>query len=278
MAKTIIECALTGAITPKEIAPDIPTTPKEIAEDAVRVWKAGASIVHIHTRDENQRGCMDPKQFKEICERIRDNTDLVLNLTTAGGPTPTEEARWEHVLENLPEMCSYDCGSFNWLPGDRAYLNEVPFLQGLGKVCIENKIRPEIEIFDVGQINAAKWFFETGYLEAPMYFDFVLGVLGASQATPQMVEFMKDMLPEGSNWTALGIGKDHLPILYTAIVHGGHVRVGLEDNVYYAKGVKATNEQLVARAARVIKEFNNEVATPDETRQILRLGKYYDAE
>lgn len=271
MAKTIITAALTGAVTPKSANPNIPLTPKEIAEDAIRVWKEGAAVVHLHMRDDNGMGCMDLAKFRESVERIRDNTDLVINLTTSGGPTPDDESRFAQVVELLPEICSFDAGTFNWLPGG-PFMNTAEFLRKLGKVCIETGTKPEIEVFDSGMINAAMYFMQKEHiLEAPLHFQFVLGVTGMAKATPDVVTYLHGMLPADCTWSALGVGSGHLPVLLTTLALGGHVRVGLEDNIYYAKGQLATNAQLVARAARIIREANNEVATPDDARAILNL-------
>lgn len=271
MAKTIITAALTGAVTPKSANPNIPLTPKEIAEDAVRVWKEGAAVVHLHMRDDNGMGCMDLAKFRETVERIRDTTDLVINLTTSGGPTPDDESRFAQVVELLPEMCSFDAGTFNWLPGG-PFMNTAEFLRKLGKVCMETGTKPEIEVFDSGMINAAMYFMQKEHiLEAPLHFQFVLGVTGMAKATPDVVTYLHGMLPSDCTWSALGVGAGHLPVLLTTLALGGHVRVGLEDNIYYAKGQLATNSQLVARAARIIREANNEVATPDDARAILNL-------
>ena len=271
--KTIITAALTGAVTPKTANPNIPLTPKEIAEDAYRAWKAGAAIVHLHMRDDQGYGCMDVSKFKETVDRIRNTTDLVINCTTSGGPTPKDEDRYAHVIALEPEMCSFDAGTFNWLPGG-PFMNTADFLRGLGKVCMEHKVKPEIEVFDSGMINAAVYFNEKEHiLETPMHFQFVLGVNGMAKATPQVVTHLYDMLPKGSTWSALGIGAGHLPVLLTTLALGGNVRVGLEDNIYYSKGQLATNVQLIERAARLICENNCEVATPDEAREILNLRK-----
>ncbi len=269
--KTIITAALTGAVTPKALNPSVPLTPAEIAEDAVKVWKKGAAIVHLHMRDEKGMGTMDKKRFKETFERIRDNTDLVINLTTSGGPG-TDEERFAHLLELKPEMCSYDVGTFNWLPG-MVFMNSPEFLRKLGKVCIENNIKPEIEAFDYGMINAAVYFQQKEHVlpEGSLHFQLCLGVTGQAKATPYNVARMAELLPENATWSAFGVGSGHLPVLYTAVACGGHVRVGLEDNVYYSKGVLADNSMLVERAARVIREFGNEVATPDDARKILDL-------
>ena len=271
MAKTIITAALTGAVTPRSANPYVPLTPKEFAEDAVRVWKEGAAIVHLHMRDDAGAGCMDLERFRETVARIRDQTDLVINLTTSGGPTPDDESRFAHVIELLPEMCSFDAGTFNWLPGP-PFMNSAGFLRKLGRACADTGTKPEIEVFDTGMINAALYFMEKEQvLSAPLHFQFVLGVTGMAKATPSVVTHLYDMLPTGSTWSALGIGAGHLPVLYTTLALGGHVRVGLEDNIYYSKGQLATNTTLVARAARLIREYGNEVASPDDARSLLGL-------
>lgn len=272
MAKTIITCALTGAVTPKDKNPAVPITPKEIADDAIKVWKAGASIVHIHMRDENGNGTMDHVRFKETFDRIRDNTDLVINLTTSGDLEATEEERMAHIIECKPEMASFDITTVNLEP-DGLFENNIPFLTKLSKVMLENHVKPEVEIFDLGAIDAINYFRNLGLLESPTHVQFVLGTFSSAQSTTETLVFLKNQLPPDCTWSALGIGKGHLPIMYAALSMGGHIRVGLEDNMYYARGQMATNEMLVARAARVIREMNDEPATPDEAREILGLVK-----
>ncbi len=269
MAKTIISAALTGAATPKKLNPNIPTTPEEIAKDAVACWKAGAAIVHLHMRDENGIGTMDHERFAETVKLIREQSDVVLNLTTSGG-LGTDEVRMQHLIELKPEMASFDAGTFNWMPA-MVFENSPTFLEKLGKVMTEYGIKPECEVFDTGMLYNAEYYESKGFIKAPLHFQFVLGVGGAAPATVDELVHLHSLLPEGATWSALGVGVAHLPILYATIAMGGHVRVGLEDNVYYAKGVPATNVQLVERAARLIKEANNEVATSDDAREILGL-------
>lgn len=272
MAKTIITAALTGAVTPKSLNPDIPLTPKEIAEDAVRVWREGAAIVHLHMRDGEGNGCMDLEKFRETVTRIRETTDLVVNVTTSGGPTPDDESRFVHVQELDPEICTFDAGTFNWLPGP-PFMNTAEFLRKLGRVCIETGVKPEIEVFDYGMINAAEYYQKKEKVlpVGSLHFQLCLGVLGQAKAIPGNVTRMIELIPEGSTISGFGIGAGHMPCLYTLIASGAHVRVGLEDNVYYSKGVLATNSMLVARAARCIREYGNEVASPDDARAILSL-------
>lgn len=270
--KTIITAALTGAVTPKKKNPALPITPQEIAEDGIRCWKAGASVLHLHMRDDEGHGTMDAAKFRETVHILRNSCDAVLNLTTSGELGVTDERRMEHVLELKPEMATFDAGTIN--TGDGIFENSIPFLTKLGTVLNENNIKPEVEIMDMGMINTSKYFLKKGILKAPIHYQFVLsfGFSGAP-ATPDNLCYMRSQLPEGSTWSAFGVGSGHLPILYTALALGGNVRVGLEDNIYYAPGQLATNEMLVSRAARVIKEYGNEVATPADAREILGLGK-----
>lgn len=270
--KTIITAALTGAATPKAKNPNLPCTPKEIAEDGVRAWKAGAAILHLHMRDEEFKGTMDKERFKETVNILRGECDAVLNLTSSGEIAVPFERRMEHIALLKPEMATFDAGSINVLP-DGIFDNTVSFLTQLGTLLGENGIKPEVEIMDLGMMAAAEYYLKKGVLKAPIHYQFVLGFFSGAPATPQNLLYMLDRLPDGSTWSAFGIGKDHMPLLYTAIAAGGNVRVGLEDNLYYGPGELATNETLVARAARVILEYGNEVATPADAREILGLRK-----
>lgn len=270
--KVIITAALTGAMTPKDINPYIPLTPEEIAKDAYNCWKAGASVVHLHMRDDEGLGTMDKEKFKKTVELIKGykDCDVVINCTTSGDSRAGDEERMAHLKYVKPEMASYDAGSFNWMPGG-VFENSPKFLNELGILMGELDIKPEFEIFDSGMMGIVNYYKKKGVLKAPLHYQFVLGVLGGMEATVENLLYLKNKLPENSTWSAFGIGKDHLKILYATLALGGHVRVGLEDNVYYAKGVPATNVQLVERAKRLIEEFGKEVATPREAREILGL-------
>ena len=272
MAKTIITAALTGTATQ---SPRLPMTPKAIAEDAIACWKAGAAIVHLHMRDDNGLGTMDKERFRETQQRIRDNSDAIINMTTSGEfdlKHNSEERRMEHIIELHPEMASFDAGSINVANGD-IFDNTAAFLTKLGEVMLREGIKPEVEIMDRGMLAAADYYRAHGVLKDPVHYQFVLGFFSGAPATVDNLVYMKNCLPQGATWSAFGIGKAHLPILYTTLALGGHVRVGLEDNIYYRKDEYATNEQLVARAARLIRENNCEPATPDEAREILGLRK-----
>jgi 3-keto-5-aminohexanoate cleavage enzyme len=271
--KVVLTAALTGAVTPKSINEHIPTTPEEISEDAYRVWQAGASVVHFHMRDEDGLGTMSKERFKTTLDLLKQNhpdCDVVINCTTAGDSRAGDDDRMAHLPYVMPEIASYDAGSFNWTP-DGVFVNSPAFLEKLGQTMKDLGIKPEFEIFDAGMMGNVNYYASQGLLVAPLHFQFVLGVLGAMPATVENLVYLKSLLPQGSTWSAFGIGRDHLKIMYAALALDGHVRVGLEDNVYYSRGVKATNVTLVERAVRVIREFGKEVATPAEAREILSL-------
>lgn len=271
--KIILTTALTGAVTPKSINEHLPISPEEIAEDAYNCWKSGASIVHLHMRDDNAEGTMDASRFKKTIELIRahKDCDVIINCTSSGtNYIATYEQRMEH-FKTVPEieMGSFDSGTFTW-DCDRSFENKPDFLESLAKCMSENNILPECEIFDMGMLRNAVYYSKKGLLPSNLYCQIVLGVLGGAPATPAQLEFIVRNLPEGTKWSAFGIGKDHLPIMYAALALGADgIRVGLEDNVYYSKGVKATNVMLTSRAVRVIKNFDCEVASPAEAREIL---------
>jgi uncharacterized protein (DUF849 family) len=273
MSKTIITVATTGAWPTKEHNPNIPLTPKEIAADVYECWQAGAAIAHLHMRDAQGKGTMDKALFAETVALIREKCDIVLNLTTSGDLNATDETRMAHVIELKPELASYDCGSMNWMHSS-LFINHPLFLEKLGLTMKEAGTKPEIEVFDAGMLYNALHYLNKGVIDAPLHFQFVLGAAGGTAATVENLVYLKGLLPAGATWSALGIGAGHLPIHYATIALGGHVRVGMEDNVYYAKGRLAkSNAEFVARAGRLIKEFNNEIATPSDARQILNLRR-----
>jgi len=273
MSKTIITIATTGAWPTKENNPAVPLTPKEIAEDVYECWQAGAAVAHLHMRDAQGKGTMDKELFKETVSLIRAKCDIVLNLTTSGDINATDETRMAHLIELKPEMASFDAGSMNWMHA-ALFINHPAFLEKLGTVMIENGVKPEIEVFDAGMLYNALYYMKKGVIQAPPHFQFVLGAAGGTTATVENLVYLKGLLPPGATWSALGIGAGHLPIQFATLALGGHVRVGMEDNVMYAKGRLAKNNaEFVARAGRLIREANNEVATPDDARAILSLKK-----
>ncbi|MEH1739407.1 3-keto-5-aminohexanoate cleavage protein [Fusobacterium varium] len=271
MSKIIITVAPTGAWPSKKDNPNIPLTPEEIANDVYECYKAGASIAHLHMRDDMGKGTMDTKKFEETVKLIKEKCDIVINLTTSGDLNATDETRQAHLKSIKPDLASYDCGSMNWMHNS-LFINHPKFLEELGYTMQENNVKPEIEIFDAGMIYNSLYYIKKGVLKEPVHYQFVLGAAGGTVATVENLVYLKSLIPEGSTWSALGIGKGHIPILMTAIAMGGHVRVGMEDNVYYGPGELAvSNAQLVERAARLIKNSMNEVATPAEAREILGL-------
>lgn len=275
--KVILTAALTGAMTPKDMNPSVPITPEEIAEDAYKCWKAGAAIVHLHMRDDQGMGTMDKEKFKKTIELIKERTDcdVVINCTTSGDNKASYEERMAHLSYVKPEIASFDAGSFNWMPFG-IFDNSPQFLEPLGLKMKELGIKPELEIFDSGFMNVAGYYLKKEVLVAPCHYQFVLGVLGGMEATVKNLQFLYEMLPKGATWSAFGLGRHHMPIMYATLALGGHIRVGLEDNVYYSHGKLATNVSLVERAVRVIREIGKEPATPDEARQILSLKSSLD--
>ena len=260
---------MTGAAQSREKNPNLPCTPKEIAEDVIRVWKSGAAICHIHVRDDQFQSSMDTAKFRETVKRIRGECDVVLNLTSSTELDIPPEQRFAHIIELRPEMCSFNVGSIN-IP-DGILKSTVSFHRMLAQAVDEYGVKPEMEVFDAGWIPMAEFYVKEGILKAPLVFQLVLGFFNGIPATPESLVFLKSLLPAGSNWSAFGVGRAHLPILYTVLALGGNVRVGLEDNLYYSRGKLATNNDLVMRAVRIVEEFGNTVATPDDARQMLGL-------
>jgi uncharacterized protein (DUF849 family) len=276
-SKTIITVATTGAWPKKENNPNVPMTPAEIAEDIYDCWKAGAAIAHLHMRDGKGDGTMDKEKFRQTVELLRSShpdCDIVLNMTTSGALGASDEERMAHVQELRPEMASYDCGSMNWLHSS-VFLNTPPFLEELGKNLQAWGVKPEIEAFDPGMIANAAYYLKKGVLKAPLHFQFCMGCANGITGTMKNLIFMKESMEElcpGSTWSCFGVGHSALTMLYGAVALGGHIRVGMEDNVMYAKGQLAENNaQFVKRAVRVIEEFGKKAATPDEAREILGL-------
>ena len=276
--KRIITVATTGAWPQKEDNPHVPLTPEEISEDVYACWKAGAAIAHLHMRDDQGIGTMDKAKFRETVELLRANhpdCDIVLNMTTSGAADfPTEECRYAHIVELKPEMASYDCGSMNWMHTG-LFLNPPPFLEKLGRIMDENHIKPEIEAFDPGMIANAAYYLKRGVLKAPLHFQFCMGCANGIPGSIKNLLFMKETMEAlcpNSTWSCFGVGHTAMEILYSAVALGGGIRVGMEDNIMYAKGVLAeSNEQLVLRAKRVIEEYGCQVETPDEAREMLHL-------
>ena len=277
--KTIITAAVTGAWPKKENNPNVPMTPQEIADDVYACWKAGAAIAHLHMRDENGDGTMDTAKFEETVNLIHTkypDCDIILNLTTSGDIHADDEIRVAHVKKLKPEMASYACGSMNWLHSG-LFINSPKFLTDCGLLFQETNTKPEIEAFDPGMIGNAAYYIKKGVLKTPVHFQFCMGCANGIPGTMKNLIFMKETADElvgkgNYTWSCFGVGHSAMEMLYGAVALGGGIRVGMEDNVMYAKGQLAeSNVQFVERAARVIREYGNEVATPAEAREILGL-------
>ncbi len=274
MEKLIITAAITGSRLTRDVAPYIPITPDEIAQSAIECWDAGAAIVHIHVRDpKTGLGTQDLDVFRQVVEPLRERTDLLLCLTTSGipGRNLAIEERLK-PLELEPELASFDAGSINL--GGSAFINTPEFLEAAAKSMKEKRVKPELEIFDVGMMVTCLRMRDQGYLEEPLHFQFVLGTPWGSPATPKSFLHLYEHLPEDATWSIIGIGKGHLPMAMMGLILGGHIRVGMEDNIYYERGVLAkSNAEFVERIVRIAKEYGRETATPQEARGILGLRK-----
>ncbi len=269
MEKLIITAALTGAEVTKVQQPNLPVSPDEIAEAAYACYKAGASIVHVHARDAEGNPTQSYEVYKEIKEKIEAKCNIIVQPSTGGATWHTPEERLQPV-ELKPEMATLSCGTCNF--GPEVFMNSEEYIEKFASRMKELGVKPEIEVFERGMIENAIRLVKKGLLDTPVHFDFVLGVPGACPGTPEDLMHMVRSIPAGSTWTVAGIGRAETPLAVMAIVLGGNVRVGFEDNVYYEKGVMAeSNAQLVARIVRISKEIGREVATPDEARKILGL-------
>lgn len=277
MKKTIITVATTGAWPQKKDNPNIPMTPAEIAADVYACWKAGASVCHLHMRDDEGRGTMSVDKFRETIALIRahKDCDIVINCTTSGDLNATDESRQAHLRALRPDLGTFDCGSMNW-QHNALFLNPPHFLEQLGQTMQECNVKPEIEAFDPGMIYNAAYYLKKGVLKAPIHFQMCMGAAGGIKGSTKnllfMVETMEAVAP-GSTWSAFGVGSSAVEMLYATVALGGHVRVGMEDNVFYSKGVVAENNaQFVLRARRIIEEYGNAVATSAEARELLSLS------
>ncbi|MBP1843420.1 uncharacterized protein (DUF849 family) [Rhizobium petrolearium] len=287
---TIISCAVTGNITSPSQTPYLPITPEQIADACLDAARAGAAIVHIHVRHPDGRPSMELAHYREVVERLRAaEEDVIINLTTGPGgrfiPSDHDPSvaapgttlmpparRVEHIAALRPEICSLD---FNTMySGSSVVINTPRNLAVMADIIRDSGVLPELEVFDTGDIQLANHFIQEGRLDAPALFQIVLGVRYGAIATPETLLYMRSLLPAGSRWAAFGVGRWEFPMLAQAWLLGGHVRVGLEDNIYLEKGVLAeSNTVLVRKAVRILKELGGTIATPGEAREILGLKK-----
>ena len=287
--KTIITCAVTGNITRPEQHPDLPITPRQIADAAIDAAKAGAAIAHIHVRDPaTGTPSMELAHYREVVERIRaSDTDLIINLTTGPGgrfvPSDDDpkvaapgstlvrpERRVEHVVALQPEICSLDLNTM-WF-GSAVVINTPRNAAIMAAAIRKAGVTPELEVFDSGDLQLAHQLLADGVLARPALFQVVLGIRNGFPATPETLLYARSLLPADAMWAAMGIGRMEFPIVAQACLLGGHVRVGLEDNVYLDKGVLApSNAVLVERAVTIVELLGRSVATPAEARTMLGL-------
>jgi 3-keto-5-aminohexanoate cleavage enzyme len=276
MDKLIITVAGVGAETTRDAQPALPVTAAEIGADAARCREAGAAMYHLHVRDAEANPTQAKEVFAAAIEAIRERTDIIIQTSTGGAMGMTADERLQ-PLELGPEMASLTTGTANF--GDDVFFNDTALMSEFYQRMQKKGVRPEFEIFEAGQIdNALRLVKQFGPAGPLMHWDFVLGVPGSMTGEPRNLMFLVDRIPkEGSTWTCTGIGRWHMPVAMTALALGGNVRLGFEDNIFLHKGVLAKeNAQLVGRVARLALEWDRECATPDEARQILKLGKYVD--
>jgi uncharacterized protein (DUF849 family) len=286
--KAILTCAVTGAGDTARKSPYVPVTPEEIAKSAIDAAKAGATIAHIHVRDPKTGGIShDPALFREVVERIRESdTDVIINLTSGGGgdwipseedPTvggpgtdmQTPEERHEPIGELLPEICTLDCGSLNF--GDQIYISSTDWLRKQAALIQQSGVKAELECFDTGHLHFANQLIQEGLIDGDPMFQFCLGIPWGAADDAETMIYLRDRLPKNAHWSAFGVGRMQFPVVAQSLLLGGNVRVGLEDNLYLDKGVKATNAQLVEKAANMMNTLGVTPMTPQEAREHLGL-------
>ncbi len=287
----IITCALTGAGDTVGKSEHVPVTPEQIAESGIAAARAGAAIVHVHVRDpQTGKGSREVALYREAVERIRaSDVDVVVNTTAGMGGDlvldPVEPTRFvegtdlvngverlAHVAELRPDICTLDCGSLNFGEGSLVYVSTPDILRDGAKRIQELGVRVEMEIFDTGHLWFARQLVEEGLIDQPAMFQLCMGIPYGAPADPALLMSMVNQLPPGAVWTSFALGSMQMPWVAQSVLLGGHVRVGLEDNLYLSRGVKATNAQLVERARTIVEAMGAEVATPDQAREILALG------
>lgn len=290
--KVIVTCAVTGAGDTTGKSEHVPITPEQIADNAIAAARAGASVVHIHVRDtKTGQGSRDVALYREVVRLVRESdVDPVINLTAGmggdlildpGEPTKllpgtdlvSALERLAHVEELRPEICTIDCGSLNFGEGSQVYISTPDMLREGAERIKELGVKPEMEIFDTGNLWFANTMVEEGLIAPPPLYQLCMGIPYGAPVNAGLLHAMVNMLPKGAQWTSFAIGRDQLPWVAQSVLLGGHVRVGLEDNLYLSKGVKATNAQLTERAIQIVHDLGASVATPDEAREILQLEK-----
>lgn len=270
MDPLVITVAPVGAEVTRDNTPYIPLTPQEIADECYRAWNEGASVAHLHARDKDGNATQDPEVYREIIRLVSARTDMVIQVSTGGAVGMAVEERLGPVSLK-PEMATLTCGSVNF--GDGIFVNSLADMEIFAAAIRQNGVVPEMEVFDAGMVENARRLHLKKLIDLPGHFDFVMGVPGGISGDPRNLMHLVSLMPQdGSTWTVAGIGRNELPLGAMAVILGGHVRVGFEDNIYYSRGVLArSNAELVARIARLAAEMGRPVARPDDARKILRL-------
>jgi len=269
MEKLIITAAISGAEVTKDLNPAVPYTVEEVGREALAAFNAGASIIHLHVRHDDGTPTQDKGRFAECVAEIQRLCPHVIIQPSTGGAVGMSNAERLQPLDLLPEFATLDCGTCNF-GGDDIFINTENTIKEFGAKMIELKIKPEVEVFDKGMIDSAIRLNRQGFINSPMHFNFVMGVNGGIAASARDFAFMMDSIPQGSTFTATGIGRAEFPIAAISIASGGHTRVGFEDNIYLSKGVLAkSNGELVEKVVRLAKELGREIASPDDARKIL---------
>lgn len=267
--KMVITCAISGAETTKAQQPALPVTPEELAAAAAEARDAGASIVHLHVRNDDGSPTADIKVFKKAIDLIRAKSDIVVEITTGGAVGMTPEERIAPVALK-PDMASLDCGTVNF--GDEYIVNTLPIMRQFASEMNRHGVRPTLECFDVSHVQSSHILIKEGLIKPPYHYGFVMQVPAALSFSVKTLSYMIDQLPQESYFTVMGIGRMHIPGICGAIASGGFIRVGFEDNIYYSKGRLAkSNAEFVERAARISREAGLEIATPSDVRQIFDL-------
>jgi 3-keto-5-aminohexanoate cleavage enzyme len=272
MEKLIITAAICGAEVLKEHNPAVPYTVEEMVREARSAYEAGASIIHLHVRRDDGTPTQDRARFKEIIDAIKKEIpDVIIQPSTGGAVGMSNDERLQPT-ELKPEMATLDCGTLNF-GGDEIFENTENTIKYFGDRMLSLGIKPELEVFDKSMIEMALRLHKKGHIAAPMHFDFVMGVNGGIGGDIRDFAFLRGSIPSDATYTVAGVGRFEFPLAVLAIIDGGHVRVGFEDNVYISKGVLAkSNGELVEKVVRLAREFGREIATPAEARKILGLA------
>jgi 3-keto-5-aminohexanoate cleavage enzyme len=271
MQKCIITVAVNGAEVTREQQPALPYTPEEVAREVEQAYRAGAAIAHLHARLDDGRSTQNRERYAEMISQIRQRCDIIIQVSTGGAVGMSIEERRQPLFLQ-PEMATLTTGTVNF--GSGVFMNSPDDIRLLARTMQEQGVRTEFEIFELGMINNALQLIKEGLVSGHQHYDLVLGVPGAMPATLENLLALVRSIPPEATWTVAGIGRHQLPMAVHALLMGGHVRVGFEDNIYYRKGELATsNAQLVERVVRIAREVGRPIATADEAREILGINK-----